>query len=571
MSTFAQNNDSGSPPGSARKLRSTSFATSSTQLKSSGPTNSLVTPMLTDLYQLTMTYAYWKQGRHEDHAVFDLFFRKNPFGGEFCIFAGLDECLGLVSTFQFKDDDIDYLRTIMPHCEAEFWVYLRGLDCSEMKIFAQQEGALVFPREPLIRVEGPLAVGQLLETCLLNLVNFPSLVATNAARMRLAAGEDYSLLEFGLRRAQGPDGGVSASKYAYIGGFDGTSNVTAGKLTNIAVKGTHAHAFVMCYSSLEELKKPFEPKPKDGSAPVDFIQLSKDKLGVLGFSPGSTNEGELAAFIAYAQAFPDGFLALVDTFDTINSGVKNFLAVALALKEIGYRANGIRLDSGDLAYLSVETRKAFVAADTRLGHGRYFEDMTIVASNDINETVLLELKRSGHEINSFGIGTHLVTCQKQPALGCVYKLVEINEMPRIKLSQEVNKLTIPCKKSVYRLRGRTGEPLMDVIQRASEPAPVPGERMLCRHPFEEQKRAHVVPTSVEALLTEVWDKGRGLVEGRIASLDEVRDFCKAEVKKMRTDHVRPINPTPYKVAVTSTLYDYMHNLWMDEAPISELW
>lgn len=273
--------------------------------------------------------------------MFDLFFRKNPFGGEFCIFAGLDECLGYVSTFEFQDDDIDYLRTIMPHCENEFWVYLRGLDCSEMKIYAQQEGALVFPREPLIRVEGPLAVGQLLETCLLNLVNFPSLVATNAARMRLAAGEDYSLLEFGLRRAQGPDGGVSASKYAYIGGFDGTSNVTAGKLTNIAVKGTHAHAFVMCYSSLDELKLPFEPKPKDGSAPVDFIQLSKDKLGVLGFSPGSTNEGELAAFIAYAQAFPDGFLALVDTFDTINSGVKNFLAVALALKDIGYRANGV--------------------------------------------------------------------------------------------------------------------------------------------------------------------------------------------------------------------------------------
>jgi nicotinate phosphoribosyltransferase len=245
-----------------------------------------------------------------------------------------------VSTFQFQDEDIDYLRSIMPHCEAAFWVYLRGLDCSEVKIFAQQEGALVFPREPLIRVEGPLAVGQLLETCLLNLVNFPSLVATNAARMRLAAGEDYSLLEFGLRRAQGPDGGVSASKYAYIGGFDGTSNVTAGKLTNIAVKGTHAHAFVMCYSSLEELKKPFEPKPKDGGAPVNFIELCKEKLGVLGFSPRSTNEGELAAFIAYAQAFPDGFLALVDTFDTINSGIKNFLAVALALKEIGYRANG---------------------------------------------------------------------------------------------------------------------------------------------------------------------------------------------------------------------------------------
>lgn len=523
--------------------------------------------MLTDLYQITMTYAYWKQGRHEDTAVFDLFFRKNPFKGEFAVFAGLDEVLGLVSTFKFKNDDIEYLKTIMPDCEVEFWKYLAGLDCSGVRISAQLEGAVVFPREPLIRVEGPLAVAQLLETPLLNLVNFPSLVATNAARMRLAAGPGKMLLEFGLRRAQGPDGGVSASKYAYVGGFDGTSNVTAGKLTNMACKGTHAHAFVMSYSSISEIRDRFLPAPDDGSPPVDFVSLVEQKLALLGGQ--SSNVGERAAFIAYAQAFPRGFLALIDTFDTINSGVRNFLAVAAALKDLGYHANGIRLDSGDLAYLSKEVRRRFSEADSILGFSQYFTKMSIVASNDINEDVLLELARSGHEIDAFGIGTHLVTCQKQPALGCVYKLVEVGGIPRIKLSQEVAKLTIPCRKSVYRLRGNAGTPIMDVIQKASEAPPIPGERMLCRHPFEEQKRAHVVPTAVEVLLSVVWDGALGL-KGKLRSLDEVRQFSMEQLNSMRADHIRPINPTPYKVAVSNSLYDFMHSLWLDEAPIAEL-
>jgi len=220
------------------------------------PTNPLVGPLLTDLYQLTMAYAYWKAGRHDDHAVFELFFRENPFGGEFTVFAGLEEVLGFLDDFRFSEEDIEYIRSIpdMAECDEAFFDWLRGVDCSKIKVSAPAEGTVVFPRIPLFRVEGLLAVGQLLESAFLNLTNYPSLVATNAARFRLAAGEDKTLLEFGLRRAQGPDGGVSASRYSYMGGFDGTSNVLAGKLFGIPVKGTHAHAFVSSFCDLNDVK-----------------------------------------------------------------------------------------------------------------------------------------------------------------------------------------------------------------------------------------------------------------------------------------------------------------------------
>ncbi|KAJ1404134.1 Quinolinate phosphoribosyl transferase, partial [Ochromonadaceae sp. CCMP2298] len=399
---------------------------------------------------------------------------------------------------------------------------------------------VVFAKEPLLRIEGPLGICQLLETTLLNLVNFPSLVATNATRMRLAAGPGKSLLEFGLRRAQGPDGGLSASKYSYLGGFDGTSNVLAGKLFGIAVKGTHAHSFVMSYTGLADLRsstiKPFTPEG------VEFVARVLEKRALL----GSSNEGELAAFIAYAQAFPMGFLALVDTYDTLNSGIRNFLCVGWVLYELGYKPVGIRLDSGDLAYLSKEARKIFRKFDEEMKM-EVFGGVNIVASNDINEAVLSHLTSEGHEINTFGIGTHLVTCQSQPALGCVFKLVEINKVPRIKLSQEMEKLVIPGKKVVYRLFGQDGKPLLDLMMLADESPPQPGEKILARHPFSEQKRAYVQPTSVRPLLQCVYD---GALSGQCAptpSLDERRALCIAEVASLRQDHIRLMNPTPYKV------------------------
>lgn len=459
----------------------------------------------------------------------------------------------------------------MPHCESSFFEYLQGLDCSELKVYAMKEGGAVFPREPLLRIEGPLVIGQLLETTLLTLVNFPSLITTNAVRMRLAAGPGKELLEFGLRRAQGPDGGLSASKYAHLGGFDATSNVLAGKLFGIEVKGTHAHAFVMCFSSLAELKTTTIASATDPQIQVEFLSLVLQQKELLGF--GDTNLGELAAFISYAQSFPRGFLALVDTYDTMQSGVPNFVSVGLALLELGYKPVGIRLDSGDLAYLSKSARALFRSVDERVG-GRclaeaVFGGATIVASNDIDEDVLLSLRREGNEIDSFGIGTNLVTCSRQPALGCVYKLVQINGHPRIKLSQEVGKLVIPGKKVVYRLFGKDGCMLLDLMQLSDEPPPTVGTKVLCRHPFQEQKRAFVTPSAVEPLLAALFD---GTAGGAQVELDlaSSRRRCVSQLDQMRADHTRPLNPTPYKVSISERLYEFMHRLWLTEAPIQDL-
>lgn len=219
------------------------------------PTNQLVNPMLTDFYEITMAYAYWKTGMHEQDAVFDLFFRKNPFGGEFAIYAGLEETLRLFENFHFSDDHIAYLRKEMPQAESGFFDWLKGVDCSRIKVYALKEGTVAYPRVPLIRVQGPIAVGQMLETASLTLTNYPSLMTTNAAKYRLAVGFDKGLIEFGLRRAQGPDGGVSASRYSYMGGFDGTSNVLAGYLFGVPIRGTHAHSYVQSFTGLRDLKE----------------------------------------------------------------------------------------------------------------------------------------------------------------------------------------------------------------------------------------------------------------------------------------------------------------------------
>ena len=389
------------------------------------PMNSLVGPTLTDMYQISMTYAHWKNGRVNEPSCFDLFFRKNPFKGEFTVFCGLEEVLRFCHSFKFTDEDIHYLQSIMPTCDPAFFPWLQALDCREVKLFAHREGSIVFPREPLIRVEGPLGICQLLETTLLTLVNYPSLLATNALRIRLATGPSTELLEFGLRRAQGPDGGVSASKYAIMGGFDGTSNVIAGRLYGMPVKGTHAHAYVMSYTSLSALSSTTLCRKDDpAKTQIEFVSVVLEKRSMLYGSDGAyqTNDSELAAFISYAQAFPDGVLCLVDTFDTLKSGVPNFLSVGLALIEFGYKPIGIRLDSGDLAYLSREARKLFRQADSKAGLTDVLGKCKIVASNDLDEETILSLIQQGHEINTFGIGTNLVTCKKQPALGCVYKV-----------------------------------------------------------------------------------------------------------------------------------------------------
>ncbi|CAG0917796.1 unnamed protein product [Notodromas monacha] len=590
--------------------------------------NGIVQPLLTDLYQITMAYAYWKSGKVEDHAVFDLFFRKNPFQGEFTIFAGLEECVKFLDNFHYSDSDIQYLKeTFSSQTDPEFFEFLGNLTAKEITLYAIEEGSVVFPRVPLIRVEGPLIVVQLLETTLLTLVNYASLVATNAARYRIAAGKQARLLEFGLRRAQGPDGGLSASKYTYVGGFDGTSNVLAGKLFGIPVSGTHAHAYVSSYSHYDELKlRKLRKAGETEGEGEDFVEIClkwRPKVSeTLGILEEEASHGELGAFISYAIAFPSNFLALVDTYDVTRSGLLNFCAVALALNDLGYRALGVRIDSGDLAYLSCVVRDAFVKIASEYDVD-WFAKLTIVASNDINEDTILSLNEQGHKIDAYGIGTHLgshhrltltltyplflpalpfssclqfclnatfklpddgedfsatffpcilgdsvVTCQRQPALGCVFKLVEINKTPRIKLSQDVEKITIPGKKEAYRLYGHDGHALIDLLVLPDEPEPQAGQRVLCRHPFLESKRAYVCPSRVQKLYKVFWDGKR--VEIESPNLTNIRNKVKDSLSSLRQDHKRNLNPTPYKVGVSDALYHFIHDLWLENAPIGEL-
>ncbi|XP_020112030.1 nicotinate phosphoribosyltransferase 2-like isoform X1 [Ananas comosus] len=540
------------------------------------PTNPMVTPMLTDLYQFTMAYAYWKAGKHLDRAVFDLYFRKNPFGGEYTVFAGLEECIHFIANFKLKDEDITFLKSVMPTIHEEgFFDYLKEIDCSDVEVYAIPEGSVVFPKVPLMRVEGPVAVVQLLETPFINLVNYASLVTTNAARHRFVAGKSKILLEFGLRRAQGPDGGISASKYTYIGGFDATSNVAAGKLFGIPLRGTHSHAFVSSYMSIDEiLDKAL--KSHDGSRVCeDFVSLVQTWLsriqlaGSLHGVFGETNQSELAAFTSYALAFPHNFLALVDTYDVMRSGLPNFCAVALALNSLGYKPSGIRLDSGDLAYQSNEARKFFRAIEKEFGIAG-FGEMAITASNDLNEETIDALNKQGHEVDAYGIGTYLVTCYAQAALGCVFKLVEINNQPRIKLSEDIAKVSIPCKKRCFRLYGKEGYPLVDIISGESEPPPKAGERILCRHPFNESKRAYVVPQRVEELLKCYWPGNSCKPREELPSIKKIRTRCMQQLEQMRPDHMRRLNPTPYKVSVSGKLYNFIHFLWLNEAPVGEL-
>lgn len=356
--------------------------------------------LLTDLYQLTMASGYWKKGLYNRSAVFHLFYRKNPFKGDYAIACGLEMVIDYLQNLKFNPDDIQYLGTLKgadgyPLFEEGFLNYLQRFkfDCD---IDAVAEGTLVFPHQPLIRVEGPLIQAQLIETALLNIINFQSLIATKSARICKAAEGD-TILEFGLRRAQGIDRGISASRAAYIGGCHATSNVLAGKLFGIPVKGTHAHSWVMCF------------------------------------------EEELEAFRAYAEAMPNNCIFLVDTYNTIE-GVKKAIEIGLWLKTQGQQMLGIRLDSGDLANLSRQARRLLDQAG--------LTEAKVVASNDLDEYRIAELKRNGAAITVWGVGTRLATAYDQAALGGVYKLAAIkNEAgiweDRIKLSEQAIKVSNP--------------------------------------------------------------------------------------------------------------------------------
>ena len=375
--------------------------------------------LLTDLYQLTMAYGYWKNDRHQRNAVFHLFFRQNPFGGGYAVAAGLQPAMEILSEFHFSKSDIDYLATLRGNdsevlFESGFLKFLGELrlDCD---IDAIAEGTVVFPHEPLVRIRGSILQCQILETFLLNAINFPTLIATKAARVCQAAAGD-PVLEFGLRRAQGIDGALSASRSAFVGGCAATSNVLAGKRFGIPVRGTHAHSWIMSY------------------------------------------DNELDAFREYAAAMPNNCIFLVDTYDSIQ-GIRHAIEVADELRQSGHEMIGIRLDSGDLAELSIRARAMFDEAG--------YPDARIVASNDLDEYEITRLKSQGARIDTWGVGTKLVTAYEQPALGGVYKLAKMQHHngtwhDRIKLSEQRIKISNPGTQQVRRFY-RDGEMVADVI------------------------------------------------------------------------------------------------------------
>lgn len=375
--------------------------------------------LLTDLYQLTMAYSYWKSGAYEKEAAFHLIFRTNPFKGGFSLACGLDYVLDFLNRFHFDEGDLAYLATLKGNdgqllFERAFLDHLRDLRLT-CDIDAVPEGTVVFPYEPVVRVQGPILQAQLLETPLLNLINFQSLIATKAARVCLAT-QGEPVLEFGLRRAQGIDGGLAASRAAYIGGCAATSNVLAGKLFGIPVAGTHAHSWIMCFDDEEE------------------------------------------SFRAYAKAMPNNCVFLVDTYDSLE-GVRKAVSVGRWLRAQGHEMVGIRLDSGDLARLSIEARKI-------LDEGG-FPKATIVASNELDEQTIAALKEKGATIGLWGVGTKLATGHDQPAMGGVYKLAAVREpggpwSPRIKLSEEPAKISNPGLQQVRRFQ-RDGQFLGDAI------------------------------------------------------------------------------------------------------------
>ncbi len=528
--------------------------------KSLRPTNPLVKATLTDLYQLTMLYGDWLMDRHNIPVTFDLFIRHNPFGGEYTLFAGYDEVVKFLQSYRVTEEEVAHARTLLSNAEPEFFDWLLTLDCSEVMLYAQ--AGLAFPKVPFMRVDAPNGIGKMLETTLLNLTNYPSLVTTNAMRMRLAAGKNKTLLEFGLRRAQGPDGGVSASKYSVWGGFDGTSNVLASSLFNIPCYGTHAHSWVLSFGGFEDI--PLNRRMllnRNTGRQKDFVEYVLWLRNAI-LKLGHTHTGELAAFTAYALAFPEKFLALVDTYNTLGSGVPNYLCVAGALYDFGYTPLGIRLDSGDLAYDSKQARAMFKEYERNYPLA---EQSKISASNDINEAVLYSLNEQGHEIDTFGIGTNLVTCEKQPALGGVYKLVACGDRTPIKLAKD--KTTIPGKKEAYRLYNSQGQAVNDLMILVGEKPPKAGQRVLCRHPFDETKRMYVTPSRVQPLHRLLWD---GQNAAPIPSAMEIREKNMEDVYNLREDHRRVVNPTPYKVSVSEQLYHLLHEMMDRESTIPEI-
>ncbi len=456
-------------------------------------------PLFTDLYQINMLAGYFQHGMHEQQASFDLYFRRAPFHGAYAVFAGLGPALEHLAQLRFADEHLAYLKRI-GNFDLRFLEYLKTWRF-RARVEAVPEGRIVFANEPLLTVTGSLVDAQLVESALLNIVNFQTLVATKAARVCAAAGE-AKVLEFGLRRAQGPNGAMGAARAAFIGGVAATSNVEAARVYGIPSSGTHAHAWVQAFDS------------------------------------------ELAAFRAYAAIFPDQTTLLIDTYDTLESGVENAIQVARELAARGSRLRGVRLDSGDLAYLSRRVR-------ARLDE-EGFTDVKIVASNDLDEFVIDSVRREGGRVDIWGVGTQLATAGGEGggALGGVYKLVSVDGRPKLKLTADREKTSLPGEKQLWRVYDATSRAMLLDLIGLRKDVPRPGDAVF--DPTNPLRHMRLPDLQMLEQLREVV-----MQDGEFATqpeLEYLQERARMDLARLPEGSARLLNPHTYKVSMTEALY-----------------
>ncbi len=463
--------------------------------------------MMTDLYQLTMLYGYHKQGMSNRRAVLYMFYRPAE-GLNYAVAAGMAQLRDYINDLRFEDEDIDYLRSLRLFDE-DFLTSLRDFRFTG-DISAVREGDFIFPGEPIVRVDAPLYQAQLIETALLTIVGHQTLIATKANRVVRAAQGD-AVMEFGLRRAQGPDAGVLGARAAVIGGCGSTSNVLAGQLFGMPVSGTHAHSWVMSFDS------------------------------------------EIDAFRAYANCFPEKTLLLVDTYDTLRSGVPNAIRVFREQREKGYEPLGIRLDSGDLAYLSRKARQMLDEAG--------FPNAKICVSNDLDEYLIRDLKLQGARIDLWGVGTRLITSAGRAALGGVYKLCALEKdgrmQPKIKLSDTLEKITLPGKQEIWRLYGPEGMAVADLIALEGEDIDFTAPLTIF-HPQETWKKMTLEHYSVKKLLQPLFIQGRA--QPIPTDVKEISAYRASQEKTIWDEYLRPVNPHRYKVDLSDKLWNLRREL-----------
>ncbi|MBE5922421.1 MAG: nicotinate phosphoribosyltransferase [Lachnospiraceae bacterium] len=464
--------------------------------------------LLTDLYELTMMQGYYNNQANEK-VVFDMFYRKNPCDSGYAIACGLEQVIEYIKNLKFSYEDVEYLRSLGIFKE-EFLKYLSSFHFTG-DIYAIPEGTVVFPKEPLLKIVAPIMEAQLIETAILNIVNHQSLIATKASRVVYAAQGD-GIMEFGLRRAQGPDAGIYGARAAMIGGCIGTSNVLAGRMFDVPVKGTHAHSWIMSF------------------------------------------EDEYTAFKTYANMYPNACILLVDTYDTLKSGVPNAIRVFSEMREAGIELKnyGIRLDSGDLAYLSKMARKMLDEAG--------FTDCVISASSDLDEYLIDSLKTQGAKITSWGVGTNLITSKDCPAFGGVYKLAAIYDrgsgkfQPKIKLSENTDKITNPGDKTVFRIYDKaTGKINADLIALAHETYDAANSLMLF-DPVDTWKKTFLEENTYEVreLLVPIFKDGICVYQS--PSVMEIRAYCEKELNTLWDETRRLVNPHRVHIDLSNELY-----------------